>query len=345
MNINHIHFYVEDAIKTRDWLIGKMGFQFLGENIEADTLTKLLSNGDILFLVSAALTPNSPVYDYLKIHPPGVIDIAFIVPDLDSILSRILSLGVNIVQRFTTGTGHLQAVKIQGWGDYYHTLIRDARSSHFSGDFAPKSLSSPLGILGIDHVVLNVNQGQMAAAVSWYEELFNFQIQQSFSIQTDQSGLYSKALIDATGQIQFNINEPSNYNSQIQTFLDHNRGSGIQHVAILTQNIFHAITQLRMQGLDFLPISKDYYHALKDRSRKSINFAIASQEWQALEDLEILLDWSDHRPESLLMQTFTLPIFDQPTFFFEFIERRNQMKGFGERNFLALFQSMETHLS
>ena len=43
----------------------------------------------------------------------------------------------------------------------------------------------------------------------------------------------------------------------------------------------------------------------------------------------------------MLLQTFTKPIFTQPTFFFEIIERRSQATGFGEGNFRALFEAIE----
>ena len=33
------------------------------------------------------------------------------------------------------------------------------------------------------------------------------------------------------------------------------------------------------------------------------------------------------------MQIFSKPIFEKPTFFFEFIERRDNAEGFGEGNF------------
>ncbi|MEL6911971.1 MAG: 4-hydroxyphenylpyruvate dioxygenase, partial [Cyanobacteria bacterium J06598_4] len=46
-------------------------------------------------------------------------------------------------------------------------------------------------------------------------------------------------------------------------------------------------------------------------------------------------------PQSLLMQIFTQPIFEQPTFFLEFIERRQSAQGFGQGNFKALFEAVE----
>ncbi|MFN9317150.1 MAG: 4-hydroxyphenylpyruvate dioxygenase, partial [Microcystis sp.] len=42
-----------------------------------------------------------------------------------------------------------------------------------------------------------------------------------------------------------------------------------------------------------------------------------------------------------LLQIFTKPIFSQPTFFFELIERRHAARGFGEGNFQALFEAIE----
>jgi 4-hydroxyphenylpyruvate dioxygenase len=54
-----------------------------------------------------------------------------------------------------------------------------------------------------------------------------------------------------------------------------------------------------------------------------------------------LVDWKPEISESILLQIFTQPIFTQPTFFFEFIERRHQAKGFGEGNFQALFEAIE----
>jgi 4-hydroxyphenylpyruvate dioxygenase len=207
------------------------------------------------------------------------------------------------------------------------------------------------GLIDIDHVVLNVAQDQLAAATQWYQDLFDFRVQQSFEIQTNYSGLYSKALIDTSGQVQFNINEPSTTNSQIQTFLDLHGGAGIQHVALRADNIFQSVTQMRAQNLQFLPIPRAYYSNLRDRfsSTQSIqnvkSYPLLQQEWQELEKSAILLDWPESAATELLLQIFTQPIFAQPTFFFEIIERRGQAQGFGEGNFLALFEAIEQELN
>ncbi|MEL7523419.1 MAG: hypothetical protein AAGJ80_17680, partial [Cyanobacteria bacterium J06553_1] len=53
--------------------------------------------------------------------------------------------------------------------------------------------------------------------------------------------------------------------------------------------------------------------------------------------------------QGMLLQTFTQPVFAEPTFFFEVIERRayraegqlQSTQGFGEGNFQALFEAIE----
>jgi 4-hydroxyphenylpyruvate dioxygenase len=336
MKIDHIHFYVKDAAQTRDWFIQKMGFSSCGQQVNEHTHTEILGISTVLFRVSSALSNSSPVAHYLASHPAGVVDVAFLVDNLAALSEKITRLDIKIVEKNIFDTDDSQQITIQGWGDFQHTLIANSHNN-----ISPAIAADNNHILNIDHVVLNVGQNQLTAAVNWYQNLFDFQVQQSFAIQTDYSGLYSQALIDTTGQVQFNINEPSTTNSQIQTFLDVHGGAGIQHVALSTPNIFQAVAQMQERDLAFLPIPKSYYANLKNRWHQTNNFSFDHQEWQNLEKSEILLDWPADNAAALLMQIFTQPIFEQPTFFFEIIERRGQVQGFGEGNFLALFQAIE----
>ncbi len=351
MKIDHIHFYVEDAEQTSDWLIQKMGFQSSSQQISEHTHTEVVSSGQISFRVSSAINRTSPVAAYLAHHPAGVADVAFVVDDWELILDRIDRLKTPVVNDQALHDRKAPQITIRGWGDYHHTLIannpKEFNSSLLESD--QESLVEHSELINIDHVVLNVAQNQLAAATQWYQDLFDFRVQQSFEIQTNYSGLYSKALIDNSGQIQFNINEPSTATSQIQTFLEKHGGAGIQHVALQAQNIFQSVAQMRLQGLEFLPIPSTYYRNLRDRfsfgnatrSKAVNNFPLLQQEWQELEKSAVLLDWPTDAAAELLLQIFTQPIFAQPTFFFEIIERRGQAQGFGEGNFLALFEAIE----
>ena len=319
MEIDRIHFYVRDATQMRDWLVSKLGLQILPDRSNPHTATYIVGNTNLSIVISSPLNSASPVAEYLKLHPPGVKDISFRVDNLAEIRHKIDQMGVKILAT-STDLSHPPWLKIPGWGAIEHTIIQSSNHQRSPGEIAPDEL-----ITGIDHLVLNVATGELEAATRWYEDLFDFQVQQVFKIQTDQSGLASKALTSRQGKIKFNINEPTSPNSQIQEFLDTNRGAGIQHIALQTNQILDTVDRMQQQGLAFLSVPATYYPQLKLRARHEGMFSLTDVEWQTLERLQILVDWQQDRPQSLLMQTFTQPIFDEPTFFFEIIERRKQI--------------------
>lgn len=203
---------------------------------------------------------------------------------------------------------------------------------------------SPL-ISAIDHVVLNVPAGELEPAANWYAQAFGLEKQQQFSIQTEQSALHSQVLRHPNGNVQFPINEPASPHSQIQEFLDAYGGAGIQHIALRTERIQEAIAHMHSQGVAFLDVPTTYYEQLRDRPEFSPDLA----DWEAIARLKILVDWPTPIPDALLLQTFTQPLFEQPTFFFEIIQRQSYqtpqgqkpVQGFGEGNFQALFEAVE----
>jgi 4-hydroxyphenylpyruvate dioxygenase len=337
MKIDHIHFYVRDATQTSNWLMQKMGFQSQGAKTNEHTHTELLVNNQVSLRVSAALNDSSPIASFLAAHPPGVGDVAFRVADLDLFAHHVTDLDINIITAPQFADQDGQQMVIQGWGDFQHTVIMDCEKVQAM----PTSLAKNNYITDVDHVVLNVAKDQLMKATQWYQQVFGLQVQQSFNIQTAYSGLTSQAMIDPTGQVQFNINEPSSANSQIQSFLDMHGGAGIQHVALGSADIFRSVPRMQAHGLDFLPIPDRYYRNLRRRAQQTENFAFSHEEWQNLEQFAILLDWSREEAPELLLQIFTQPIFNTPTFFFEIIERRSQAQGFGEGNFQALFEAIE----
>jgi 4-hydroxyphenylpyruvate dioxygenase len=336
MEIDCIHFYVVDATQTRDLLIKQMGLRSLGGKVDEDTIEYLVGNSQLLFSISSPLNPASPVADYLQLHPSGVKNISFRVRDLDSIRQKVNRMEIEILET-SAEDDRLPWLRIQGWGSIEHTIIQ-----------APSGLIDSTidlneTILGIDHLVLNVAVGELASAALWYQNLFDFQVQQTFDIHTQKSGLTSQALVSSCGKIRFNINEPSSSNSQIQEFLNINRGAGIQHIALQTKDIFTTINRMQQQKLDFLPIAETYYTQLQIRASRAQKQSLTDDEWQNLENLQILADWNDSVTAALLLQIFTQPVFESPTFFFEIIERRNRAKGFGQGNFQALFEAIEQY--
>lgn len=362
MKIDHVHFFVEDAIASRDWFVQVLGFQFVASGSSAHSRTEAVCSGPILLLLSSALTPHSPVAAFLRRYSPGVADVAWRVPALDSVLKQAIAAKAPVTRPWTearTPQGCLKLAQIQGWGSLHHTLVERQGSTPIlpdwgleacvisergTGDRLPQSSTQTALFDGIDHAVLNVALGDLEPALSWYEHVLGFERQQSFAIQTDRSSLRSQVLMHPDFGTRLPVNEPTSPNSQVQEFLNFHRGAGIQHIALATPNLVQTVAVLRSR-LAFLAVPPTYYRQVYERYGQ----ALPAVNWQAIAAQQILVDWQDDCPEALLLQTFTQPIFGQPTFFFELIERRiclrdgqhYQAQGFGEGNFQALFEAIE----
>jgi 4-hydroxyphenylpyruvate dioxygenase len=355
MKIDHVQFYVFDAIAWRNWFVDVWGFQPVAHLRYPRHITIAVQAEGICFALSSPTHPDSAIARYLRQHPPGIVDIALQVAALEVMIQRAIHHGALLlhpIQHHLQSLGKMSWAQIQGWGNLRHTLIERQGATPVLPP-APQEQSHPeptpplrsLPFTGIDHVVLNVPKGELRRAIAWYSETLGFQSQQRFSIQTEYSGLCSQVLVHPQGAIQLPINEPTSATSQVQEFLDANGGSGIQHIALSTTDIVTTITQLHERGVSFLSVPSAYYEQLAQRC----NGRLSAAALKAIAEAGILVDWQPDASDGLLLQTFTHPIFPQPTFFFEIIQRQWQegdriypvADGFGEGNFQALFEAIE----
>jgi 4-hydroxyphenylpyruvate dioxygenase len=182
----------------------------------------------------------------------------------------------------------------------------------------------------------NVELGRMNTWVKFYEDVMGFRNLISFDdkdISTEYSSLMSKVVTSGNERIKFPINEPAQgrKKSQIDEYLEFYRGPGVQHVALLVQDIAATVRRLRDNGVEFLRVPDSYYETLPSRVGE------ITESVEMLRGLGILVDRDE---EGYLLQLFTRPVQDRPTLFFEIIERKGS-RGFGKGNFRALFEAIE----
>lgn len=53
--------------------------------------------------------------------------------------------------------------------------------------------------------------------------------------------------------------------SKFQEYVDYYGGAGVQHIALNTNDIIHAITSLRSRGCEFLKVPDTYYEQLREK--------------------------------------------------------------------------------
>jgi 4-hydroxyphenylpyruvate dioxygenase len=161
----------------------------------------------------------------------------------------------------------------------------------------------------------------MAFWADFYEKLFNFREIRYFDIQGEYTGLTSKALTAPDGQIRIPLNEESSKGAgQIEEFLMKFNGEGIQHIALLTDDILATIDKLSLAGVPLMTAPNDIYYEMLEQRVPGHGEPVAE-----LQTRGILLDGSTEggKPR-LLLQIFSQTVLGPV--FFEFIQRKGRRR-------------------
>jgi len=342
-----VEFYVGNAKQAAHYYQTAFGFQPLAyaglETGLKDRTSFVLRQGKITFVFTTALDPDSLIADHVKLHGDGVKFVALWVDDARKSFKETTGRGAKpylepVVEKDENGE-----VVMSGICTYGETVHLFVERKNYNGIFLPGFVAwEPLyrpedtGLMYVDHMVGNVGWGEMNTWAKFYRDVMGFKQLISFDdkdISTDYTALMSKVMANSNFRIKFPINEPAEgkKKSQIEEYIDFYHGSGVQHVAMATDDIINTVTKLCDRGVEFLRVPDEYYDIVLDRVGK------IDEELLPLRNLGILVDRDD---EGYLLQIFTKPVQDRPTVFFEIIQRKGA-KSFGKGNFKALFESIE----
>ncbi|MBI4498513.1 MAG: 4-hydroxyphenylpyruvate dioxygenase [Chloroflexi bacterium] len=343
--IDYLEYYVGNAKQAAYFYRKGFGFQMTAyagpETGVRDRASYVLEQGEVRLVFTTPLRPEHPIMEHIRRHGDGVRDIALRVEDAAAAYHVAIARGARSVQEPTVSEdegGIIKQAAIATYGDTIHTFIerRDYLGA-FAPGYEPLSIpEEPVGLLQIDHVVGNVDLGAMNRWVDFYRDVLGFSLFVSFDdkdISTEYSALMSKVMADGGGRIKFPINEPApgRRKSQIDEYLEFYQGPGVQHVALLTDDIIATVGALQERGIEFLTVPPSYYEGLPARVGE------IAEPIAALQRLGILVDRDE---EGYLLQIFTKPVEDRPTLFYEIIQRKGA-RSFGKGNFKALFEAIE----
>jgi 4-hydroxyphenylpyruvate dioxygenase len=291
------------------------------------------AQGDINFILN--MEPVGQPASFRAEHGPSANAMAFRVKDAAKALKLAVERGATAVQG-GVGPMELNIPAIEGIGGSNLYLVdRYGAQEIYDVDFLPIEGARPrteVGLTYIDHLTHNVHRGQMGRWADFYERVFNFREIRYFDIEGAQTGLISKAMTSPCGKIRIPLNESQDDHSQIEEFLRDYRGEGIQHIALGTGDIYHAVETMGARGVKFQESPDTYYEALDARVPGH------GESLQRLRADRILVDGAPTEGQGVLLQIFTQNMIGP--IFFEVIQRKGN-EGFGEGNFRALFESIE----
>jgi 4-hydroxyphenylpyruvate dioxygenase len=346
--VDSLEFWVGNALQAAHYYRSGWGFTLVGyagpETGVKDVASYVLEQGRLRIVLTSSLREGTEVARHVARHGDGVRDIALRVADASAAFEEAVRRGAVPVRapfEEKDDFGIVKKATIAAYGETVHSFVeRKSYSGVHAPGYLPRSMvADPLpavGLIDFDHSVANVELNRMNSWVEFYEKVLGFSLIQGFTdedIATEYSALMSKVVSDGVGRIKFPINEPApgKKRSQVEEYLDFYNGPGLQHVAIMTDDIIASVEALETRGISFMRVPDTYYEELRGR------FSDLDLDIAELERHGILADRDD---EGYLLQIFSQMNQDRPTVFFELIERHGS-RGFGNGNFKALFVALE----
>ena len=347
LGTDYLELYVSNSRQAAHFYKSAMGFQSLAyaglETGLKDRESYVVVQDKIRLVLTSPLKSGTDIGRHIDQHGDGVKVTALWVDDATYAYEEAIKRGAKSYMEPTKeedADGEVVRSGIYTYGETVHIFVE---RKNYEGVFLPGYKKwethynpEPIGLKYVDHMVGNVELGQMNEWVKFYEEVMGFTQILSFDdkdISTEYTALMSKVMSNGNGRIKFPINEPAPglKKSQVDEYLDFYEGAGVQHIAVATDNIIETVTALRDRGIEFLRVPTTYYDVLQERVGK------IDEDIDSLRDLGVLVDRDD---EGYLLQIFTRPVEPRPTMFFEIIQRKGA-NSFGKGNFKALFEAIE----
>ena len=331
--IEFIEFAVdEESASQLAALVQALGFRQTGTHKSKD-VTLWSQNGVNLVINSER---EGFAHSSYTVHGPSVCALCLRVDDAQAVMARAKAL-VATPFRQSVLEGELDIPAIRGVGGSLIYFI-DARSDlsrlweiDFERSDSP-SEDRQVGLTGLDHVAQSMEYDEMLSWLLFYTSILDVTKTPGLDIP-DPGGLVRSLVVqNASRSLSLVLNGSQSQHTASARFLSEFFGSGVQHIAFATADIFATAKAIRAAGLETLPIPDNYYDDLEAR------FLLPDAMLANLKAFGILYDRDG---DGEFYQIFTKTFADR--FFFEIVDRRGY-QGFGASN-AAIRLAVQNRLS
>jgi 4-hydroxyphenylpyruvate dioxygenase len=350
---DYVEFFVGSAKMVAYWHAKALGLDVVGykgpeTGVRDRTSYLLQSKNGLKMVITSAIHPGTyDVSSFVQRHGDGVKRWSMQVDSVQDFYEKAIANGAIPVRRPNKIEDKNGFVEESAFRLYDDTELVVVNFDNYNGVFMP-GFDSPVqninlrrdetGLKQYDHIVGNVQVNEMDRWANYFIKSFDFEQHLHFGpgdISTKLSALVSRVVRSKDVIIRNPINEPYDAErmSQIEEFTQQYHGTGVQHIALETEDIISTVQSMKENGVEFLDAPPGtYYDNIAQQS-----FGLTEK----IDELKRLGILCDIEGTGYLLQLFTKPIGDRPTFFYEIIQRRKGAQGFGHGNFLALFEAIE----
>ncbi|CAG9786574.1 unnamed protein product [Diatraea saccharalis] len=353
LNFDHLIFWVGNAKTAASYFVTRFGFKPFATREPTEgkpVLSHAVKLNQITIVFESPTTAGGTLVKDLEAHGDFVKDVAFEVEALDELVRRARDGGAKLVADVTEEKdedGVIRYAILKTYGDNTHTLID---RSKYKGLFLPgyktveddpvNDLLPLTNLMYIDHVEGNMADGTLADSVAWYEKNLNMHRFWCVDYNHDivpYSCINSASVINKNETVLLSMNEAAKglRVSKATEFVKALGTSGVEHVALYTDDIITTMRNLKARGAEILAFPPTYYDVIKGKLKGSS--VKVAESLDAMKEFSILIDFDDR---GYMLQAFMKHLQPRPTLFIEILQRRNH-RGFGAMNYQWVFEAIE----
>jgi 4-hydroxyphenylpyruvate dioxygenase len=319
--IDFIEFAMDESAGAKfEAALEALGFAKAG--VHKSKMVTRWRQGDINIVVNC--DKDGFAHSFNITHGSAVCAIALKVDDAGATLARA---GQLLDQPFRQVVRkeevYVPAVRGLGGSLVYFIDDKSELSRHWEMDFdvLPQAGNGGgAGLTAFDHVAQSMHYEEMLSWLLFYTSLLEVQKTPVQDVLDPGGIVHSQVVETADGALRLVLNASQSQHTLASRFLSDLFGSGVQHIAFATDDIFATVERLQASGLDLLPIPDNYYDDLEVR----IDLPAG-----ALERLRANNVLYDRQGTGEYFQAYTRDF--EGGFFFEIVQRR-AYAGFGAAN-------------
>lgn len=319
LGVEFIEFALEErGAAALEALLAGLGFHRAGVH-KSKSVTRWRQGGINLVINTEK---EGFAHSYYITHGASVCALGLKVDDAAATLDRARRL-LDRPFRQAVGPGELEIPAVRGLGGslIYFVDPKSELGAVWDIEFTPTAASGPdAGLTAIDHVSQSMHYEEMLTWLLFYTSLLDVAKTPAQDV-VDPGGLVKSQVVQsADGSLRIALNASQSPRTLSSRFLDEFFGSGVQHIALATRDIFATVARLAANGVRLLPIPENYYDDLAAKTELAPDLLARLQESNVLYDRD---------GDAEYFQTYTATFEDR--FFFEIVERRGY-RGFGAAN-------------
>lgn len=253
-------------------------------------------------------------YNFHELHGTSVCALGLRFDNPDLALERANALGApTYFGRIGPGETLIPAVAGVENSLIYFMAKPAEGATNWDRDFVFDKKESQGALREFDHFSNVLRRSEFLSWMTFYKSVLGLVNDPQVEVADPYGAFYSRVIRTPDARLRIPLNIADGGSTAVSRFIDAFGGSGVQHIALETDDIFAFVEQARARGVSFLDMPDNYYD---DLSARFIDLDPALIE--RMRSLDILYDRSK---SGEFFQIYTATF--EKTFFFEIVQRKN----------------------